>query len=62
MSAELDSAVVALNAATDAATQQTTAVQSLTENVSGKIGEIDARLNDAITAINASYTQAFTAE
>jgi len=58
MSAELDSAVVALNAATDAATQQTTAVQSLTENVSGKIGEIDTQLNDTILAINTNYTQA----
>jgi hypothetical protein len=58
MSAVLDSAVVALNAATDVATQQTTAVQSLTENVSGKIGEIDTQLNDTILAINTNYTQA----
>jgi hypothetical protein len=50
MSVESDAALAALQAATNAATAQTTASQALADEVSGKMGAIDAQLTQALAA------------
>jgi hypothetical protein len=50
MSAESDAALAALQTATDVATAQTTASQTLADEVSGKMGAIDAQLTQALAA------------